>query len=441
MAGVLLLAMGRVSLGQSPQSSTATASADVLQGIATDAYVYFYPLVTMDLTRRQMTNLDSDQKPGFGPMNEFHHIREYPTADMKVVVRPNFDTLYSIAWLDLTQGPMIVSVPNTKGRYYLMPLLDMWTDVFAVPGKRTTGTKAGRYVVSLQGWQGSLRQGAERIESPTPYIWIIARTQTNGPNDYAAVHKVQDGFTIVSQADWDVSSRKSRERFIPDPTVDMKMPPLEQVNAMPGPAYFQYAAELMKLHPPHVTDWSIMARMKRIGIEPGVSLNLDRLSPAARQALEQAPARGLKLMRWKEPTLARQVNGWSMNTDTMGVYGNYYLKRAIVTMVGLGANQPDDAIYPMCIGDAEGKPLSGDNKYVLHFNKDELPPVGAFWSVTMYDAAGFPVANPINRFAVSSWMPFAYNPDGSLDLYFQHDDPGTGKEANWLPAGTGPMTP
>jgi hypothetical protein len=144
-------------------------------------------------------------------------------------------------------------------------------------------------------------------------------------------------------------------------------------------------------------------------------------------------------MAWKVPTLARVVNFWSMNTDTMGVYGNYYLKRALVTQFGLGANLPDDAIYPLNLGDADGKPLDGASAYTIHFDKDEIPPVNAFWSITLYDLAGFQVANPLNRFAVSSWMPFKYNPDGSLDLYFQNGSPGADKEANWLPAPKAPF--
>ena len=144
-------------------------------------------------------------------------------------------------------------------------------------------------------------------------------------------------------------------------------------------------------------------------------------------------------MKWKIPTLARVVNGWSMNTDTMGVYGNYYLKRAIVAQLGLGANLPEDAIYPINLGDESGKPLDGANKYTIHFDKATMPPVDAFWSITLYDPEGFPVANPLNRFAVSSWMPFKYNDDGSLDLYFQNESPGQNKEANWLPAPKGPF--
>jgi len=144
-------------------------------------------------------------------------------------------------------------------------------------------------------------------------------------------------------------------------------------------------------------------------------------------------------MAWKFKTIARVVNYWSMNTDTMGVYGDYYLKRAIVTQFGLGANVPRDAVYPANLGDETGKPLDGANKYVLHFDKGATPPASAFWSVALYDRDGFPVANPLNRFVVSSWMPLHYNPDGSLDLYFQNDSPGADKESNWLPAPKAPF--
>ena len=157
------------------------------------------------------------------------------------------------------------------------------------------------------------------------------------------------------------------------------------------------------------------------------------------EGLKLAPAKALQLMAWKVPTVARVANGWSMNTDTMGVYGNYYLKRAIIAQQGLGANLPEDAIYPLNLADSTGKPLNGESNYVLHFEKDQIPPVNAFWSVTLYDQDGFQVPNALNRFAVSSWMPFAFNADGSLDLHFQNESPGKDKEVNWLPAPKGPF--
>jgi hypothetical protein len=224
-----------------------------------------------------------------------------------------------------------------------------------------------------------------------------------------------------------------------DPTVDMKTPPKVQVDTMPAGAYFAYAAELLKANPPHLTDQPILAQMKRIGIDPGKSFDISKVDPAIRRGIEAAPAEAQALMTWKVTTLARVANYWSMNTDTMGVYGNYYLKRAIVSQLGLGANLPEDAIYPLNLADETGKPLDGSNRYTIHFEKGATPPVDAFWSLTLYDADGFQVGNVLDRFAVSSWMPFVYNHDGSLDLYFQSDSPGKDKEANWLPAPKAPF--
>jgi hypothetical protein len=405
--------------------------------IAVDAYVYFYSLVTMDITRKQFTNIEPGKEFGKGPMNMFVSVPEYPPADFKGVVRSNFDTLYSVAWLDLTKEPMVVTVPDTNGRFYLLPMLDMWSDVFASPGWRTTGTQAANFLVTPPGWSGSIPDGMTRISAPTPYIWIIGRTKTDGPQDYPAVHGIQAGYKATFLSDWGKSPRPVDVKI--DPSVDMKTPPKVQVDTMPAGRYFAYAAELLKLHPPHITDEPIIVQMKRIGIEPGKSFDIEKVPPAVKKGLENAPEAGQKLMDWKVATLARVVNQWSMNTDTMGVYGNYYLKRSIVAQLGLGANLPEDAIYPLNLGDDQGRPLDGSSKYTIHFGKDATPPVRAFWSITLYDSEGFQVANSLNRFAVSSWMPFKYNADGSLDLYFQNESPGKDKEANWLPAPKGPF--
>ena len=400
--------------------------------IGVDAYLYFYPLVSVDITRKVTTNVEAGKIPGFGPPNMFHSFAAFPTADFKTVVRPNFDTLYSSAFLDMTKEPVIVSAPDTNGRYYLLPMLDMWTDVFASPGWRTTGTQAGNFLITPPGWTGDTPPGMTRIDAPTPYVWIIGRTKTDGPPDYDAVHKIQAGYKITP-----LSQNYSPPTVTIDPSVDMKTPPKVQVDTMPAGKFFAYAAELLKVNPPHITDQPMIAQLKKIGFERGKSFDLDNAAPAVRKALENAPSDAQQLMAWKMPTLARVVNGWSMNTDTMGVYGNYYLKRAIITQWGLGANLPEDAIYPSNLGDETGKPLDGANKYTLHFEKGETPPANAFWSVTLYDAEGFQVANPLNRFNLSSWMPLKYNADGSLDLYFQNESPGADKEANWLPAPKG----
>ena len=429
-----------------PAARAQTITEQDAHDIGVNAYLYFYPPVSMDLTRKQLVNTPPGTGIG-GPMNTFVNVPTFPPADLKVVVRPNFDTLYSSGWLDLTKEPMIVSVPDTGGRYYLLPMLDMWTDVFASPGWRTTGTQAGNFVVVPPGWRPDLRdklieelklpEGTQRIDAPTPYVWIIGRTKTDGPADYDAVQKIQADYKITPLSEWGKTPKPVEAKI--DPSVDIKTPPKTQVDTMSADKYFAYAAELFKLHPPHITDEPIIAQMKRIGIERGKSFDLSKLDPIVQKALTTAPEAAQQLMQWKLATLARVANGWSMNTDTMGVYGNYYLKRAIITQQGLGANLVEDAIYPLNLADSDGKPLDGANKYVLHFDKGAAPPVNAFWSVTLYDPDGFQVANSLNRFAVSSWMPFKVNADGSLDLYFQNESPGLDKEANWLPAPKAPF--
>ncbi|WP_137807487.1 DUF1254 domain-containing protein [Pseudomonas sp. G(2018)] len=405
--------------------------------IGVEAYVYFYPLLTMDITRKQFTNIEPGKEFGKGPMNMFVSVPQYPPADFKGVVRANFDTLYSIAWLDLTKEPLVIAAPDTAGRFYLLPMLDMWSDVFASPGWRTTGTDAAQFLVTPPGWTGTVPAGLNHLPAPTPFVWVIGRTKTDGAADYAAVHKIQAGYTVTPLSRLGKSEEPVSVKI--DSAVDMKTPPKIQVDSLSAARYFAYAAELLKVHPAHSTDQPMLAQVKRIGIEPGKPFDLDALDPDIKAALQTVPQEAQALMKWKVETLARVVNGWSMNTDTMGVYGNYYLKRAIVAQVGLGANLPEDAIYPLNMGDENGKALDGANKYVLHFPKGEAPPVNAFWSITLYDPEGFQVGNELNRFAVSSWMPFKSNADGSLDLYFQNESPGKELEANWLPAPKGPF--
>ena len=428
-----------VAVGSSTAVNAQAINPQEAHDIAVNAYLYFYSPVTMDLTRKQLTNTAPGKGSIGGPANTFANIGAYPTADMRAVVRPNFDTLYSSAWLDLTKEPVVVSVPDTHGRYYLLPMLDMWTDVFASPGWRTTGTQAHNFVIVPPGWKpgsnGELPHNAQRIDAPTPYVWIIGRTKTDGPDDYDAVHQIQAGYKITRLSEWGKTPTPIEAKI--DSSVDVTTPPKTLVDAMPAGKFFAYAAELLKLHPPHITDQPIIAQMRQIGIEPGKSFDITTLDPAIQKTLETVPQEAQQLLKWKLPTLARVANGWSMNTDTMGVYGNYYLNRALISQYGLGANLPEDAIYPANLADDTGKPLDGANKYTIHFDKAALPPVNAFWSITLYDDEGFQVANSLNRFAVSSWMPFKYNSDGSLDLYFQNESPGAEHETNWLPAPKG----
>jgi len=409
--------------------NVSTLSSDV-RTLSREAFIYLYPLVTMEVTRRQTTSLPAGERIGFGPANQFQHIRTFPPADFRAVVRPNFDTLYSSAWLDLTGGPVQIHVPDSDERYYMLPMLDMWTDVFANPGKRTTGTDSQEIVLMPPGYAGSdVPTGVRVIPAPTPYVWVIGRTQTNGPEDYEAVRAFQDGLTISELG----SPAPPAEK------VDVDTEALRIVNGMSGLDFLAYAAETLRVNPIHASDHSQVARLAPLGLVPGEAFDPSRFSDAERDEIQAGVEEGLSLLLAAPSRIGVPVNGWVSHTDTMGVYGNYYLKRAMVTLVGLGANPAEDAVYPLLLSDADGKPVTGEGAYVIHFGGDQLPPAAAFWSITMYDEEGFQAPNEIDRFAIGDRDHLTYNADGSLDIYVQNENPGPERVSNWLPAPLGPL--
>jgi hypothetical protein len=399
-----------------------------------EAVVYGLPLVIMDLTRQKTSNVAKPEAFA-APVNQFAHVRAFPDSSFKDVVRANVDTLYSTAWLDLSREPIVLTVPDTRGRHYLMPMVDAWTNIFASPGKRTTGTKAGHFAITGPGWSGELPKGVQELKSPTNMVWVIGRTQTNGPKDYKAVHAVQDGYRLTPL------SAFGKPYVAPeapvDPNIDMKTPPVAQLQAMSAEAFFNRMAALLKDNPPPAAEAPLLEKLARIGIVPGQKFDPSKLDPAVAKGLEKSVAVAMEKLTAASKEMGAPVNGWRVPPMILANFGAEYGLRAVVALVGLGANLPADAVYPSAYVDNEGKALSGANKYVLRFPKGEAPPVNAFWSVTMYDPDSFFVANPLNRYALSSWMPLKRNPDGSVELYIQHESPGKDREANWLPAPAG----
>jgi hypothetical protein len=407
---------------------------DDLRTLSYEAALYFYPLVLMDITRLQALNAPADSPFG-GTPNQFHHVRTFPSADFRAVVRPNFDTLYSSAWLDFTGGPVIVHAPDSDDRYYMLPMLDMWSDVFANPGKRTTGTAAQDFVVAPTGFTGELPADLPVIWTPTPHVWIIGRTQTNGPPDYPNVHKIQDGLGITTLSP---TSQPAPEGALP-PGFDATTEPLRLVNGMEPLDFFAYAADLLAVNPPHPTDFSVLARLTGLGIAAGKSFRPSDFDPQQRGEIAAGWAAAVHDVAASLAGIGTRANGWLIIKDNIGVYGNAYKQRALVALVGLGANPPEDAVYPMLEADADGDPIMGERDYVLHFDADNLPPATAFWSVTMYDGEGYQVANEIDRFAIGDRDKLAFNADGSLDIYVQRTNPGPERASNWLPAPGGPL--
>lgn len=429
--------------GMKPGSGLKHLEGDVREheakGTAVDAYIYGYPLVTMELTRRILTNVATPEEK-FAPMGQIAKLRTYPSPDDKEVTAPNADTLYTLAWLDVSKEPWILSVPDMKDRYFLLPLLSGWTDVFQVPGTRTTGTKPQKYAITGPGWKGTLPAGVVEYKSPTALVWLIGRLYCTGtPADYAAVHALQDEMSVVPLSSY--GKPYTPPPGVVDPKVDMKTPTRDQVNALDGVAYFTLLAELMKKNPPAAADAATVAKFASIGLVPGQSFDASKLSPAVVKGIQAAPKVAQeKIPAWMTEGVVFGDNkiedGW-LYTLHAGTYGTNYRQRAFVTWIGLGANRPQDAIYPTSEGPDVLAKYDGKKKYVLHFAKGELPPVDGFWSLTMYDQNYFFVPNPIHRATVSARNTFVKNKDGSIDIYIQHESPGKAKEPNWLPAPAG----
>ena len=428
--------LAALAVGLLPPSPAAAVTPDEARAIGVDAYIYGYPLVTMEMTRRVMTNVEKPVGTR-APMGQLIRMRTYPDASFRDVTAPNADTLYTTAWFDVSKEPWVLSVPAMGDRYFLLPMLDGWTEVFQVPGTRTTGDKAKTWAITGPNWKGKLPPGVREYKSPTAIVWLLGRIYCSGtPADYKAVHALQDQVKLVPLSSYGKKYTPAPGKV--DPAIDMKTSVREQVNRMDAGAYFKLLAQLMKDNPPAQADAPILARIAKIGIVPGQEFDIGKLDPAVAQWLNDVPKLGVEKIMAHFKNAGKMENGWVFSTKT-GNYGTDYLQRALITAIGLGANRPEDAIYPTSETAVNGKPYEGANRYVIRFAKGQMPPVNGFWSLTMYDSEYFFVPNPLNRYTLSSRNKFKTNKDGSVDLYIQNVSPGKGKEANWLPAPAGPF--
>ena len=397
---------------------------------ASDAYVYGYPLVTMEMTRRVLTNV-AQVEGTRGPMGQVIKMRAYPDASFRDVTAPNADTLYTTSFFDVGDEPWVLSVPDMKGRYFLLPFLDGWTNVFAVPGSRTTGTQAQTFAITGPGWSGVVPEGLTQLKSPTAIVWLLGRIYCTGtPEDYAEVHALQDAFKLQPLSTWGKDYTSPAGKV--DPAIDMKKPVRDQVNGLSTVEFFTLLADLMKRNPPAPADAPALERFKVIGLIPGQGFDGKALDSRWDRRLPQLSYDRIMLHAMS----LKRENGWLFTTKT-GLYGTNYLQRAFITAVGLGANRPQDAVYPMSQRASLLEAYEGGNTYTLRFEKGQLPPVKGFWSLTMYDEQMFFVANPINRYSMSLRTNPKLELDGSLVILIQNENPGPDKEANWLPAPKG----
>jgi len=407
-------------------------SDDEMHAIAMDLFVYAYPLVTYEMTRRASTNVETANTVGQAPMNQFSHVAAFPDPDWTMVVRPNADTLYSILFYDVGQEPLVVSAPDAAGRYYLLQLLDAWSDVFESIGTRTTGSTALRFALVGPTWQGGLPEGTILVRSPTSMGTIAGRTQTNGAADYDAVHEFQHGLNAVPLSQFGLLYDPPNGKV--NVAWEAHLPPGEQVEHMNAETFLTVFAQASRGNPPHANDNPILHRMRRIGIEPGKSVSFGEIPSEVRRAIDEAWPAALERIKAVGPRSGVAMNGWRLNLTAIGTYGADYLHRAGVAYFGFGANTVDDAVYPGAFADEVGNRFSSEEQYAIHFEKDELPPVRAFWSLTLYDGRQLFAANPINRYALGDRDDLQFNSDGSLDLYIQRSSPGRDKQSNWLPA-------
>jgi hypothetical protein len=404
--------------------------------IAQEAYLYGYPLVTMDMTCRQMTNV-READDAHAPMGQLIKMRAYPAVDNHSAAAPNADTMYTMVWLDVSTEPWVFSIPDMGERFYIMPMLSGFNEVFFVAGQRATGGTTQKYAIIGPGWSGTLPEGVKEVKSPTALVWILGRIYCTGtPEDYAAVHEVQDQFAVVPLSSY--GKPYTPPTGTVDEKFDMKTAVRKQVNSMPLDEFFEYLAKLLKTNPPKPEDAPIIARMAKIGIVPGQPLESGKM-PVLGKRLDPKLA---LLQMVEEVKATKAVNGWLYWTSDAGSYGTDYVQRAMVTLIGPGLNYPQDAVYPFSEKDEHGNKYDGaSHKYVMHFEKGQMPPVKGFWSLTMYDPDFFFVSNPINRYNLSQRNTFVTNSDGSVDLYLQTQSPGPEKEANWLPAPKGKFVP
>jgi hypothetical protein len=423
---------------QGPQALTPKEA----QEIAIDAYIYGYSLITTDVTRIQMSNVAQVEEMR-APTGTFFNIKRYPPATYRGVSATNADTLYSVAWLDLSE-PQVFSHPEIKDRFFTFELVDLWMIVKNSVGTNTSGSKAMTYLFTGPGWKGTVPADMTHISFPTRYMVILGRTYAQDTKeDLAKVNALQAQYQVRPLSAYGKPYKFKAPPVNPNPGFSMTEAPQKAIAALGTTGYFNLMTKLMgSAAPPAPEDAPMLARIAKIGIVPGKPFDPSKLDPTVQAALKDVPEIAVKRMNAAWESLGKEMNGWRVKVG--GRYGTNYLNRGAWALRGWPAQLPNVSVYPTTYVDSTGQKLSGANNYTLTFPKGKLPPVNplAFWSITMYENTPTGLwfyPNPLNKLTVSLRDKLKFNKDGSLTLYFQHKSPGQDKEANWLPAPKGPF--
>ncbi|HLA58790.1 MAG TPA: DUF1254 domain-containing protein [Puia sp.] len=437
---ILSTALLSCNSGSTNSSSSATAGnslpGDSVIAIAKDAFVFGIPLFLIDVTKKSFTNVETPVPGMAAPLNQLTISTSFPPQNETVVVRPNADTYYTLAFLDLGKEPIVLTVPVTNNNFFLLPMLDAYTNVFASPGTRTGIKKGGTFLITGPDWKDSLPAKMTQIKSPTNTVWFIGRFQVNSEKQGAeVVVPLEKKLSLTPLSAF--GKPYTAPKGVVDPSISKELPNV-QLEKAEIESFFNYINQLMLTNPPTAADAPALAAFAKINVGPGLKFDLNTFDTATQAKLKEIPKMVIaEIYEVLKSGVIKPVNGWSVAFKGFGNSGTDYKLRALVAFLGLGANIPEDAVYPTSAVDSAGNPYSGANKYIMHFAKGETPPVNAFWSLTMYSADGYFIANPINRYAIGNRNPLKYNSDGSLDLYFQNVSPGKEKESNWLPAPAG----
>lgn len=413
--------------------------------IALQACLYLLPLYEMARMRAatgQRRNqhgelADADPATQRRWVNTFIHARKLLGAGGSRVVTPNSDTLYTNAWLDLSRGPVVVRVPDTADRYYVLGLLDFWTNPFAHIGRRTTGTAAGEFLIAGPGFDGAVPQGMRLVRAPTDHVWIIGRIMVEGPEDVAAVNALQDGFLMAPLAVW--LSPGGNTRDAGGERIDVGFDPKAPRTAR---HFIDVVNRALRDNPPPAAEQALLADFARIGLDGGLVSGIRRwpdevVEPAIERALISMDA-----MLSRDEGSAQQATsrgGWDEPLLLGESFGLDWLRRAVVAKKYIGALTSAEAMYPMAHADSQGRPLSGEYRYAIRFAPGSEPPVDSFWSLTMYDSRDFMlVPNALDRYRIGDRSRgLQREADGSLVLDIRHTSPGAARESNWLPAPEG----
>lgn len=411
-----------------------------MEQLSREAYAFGFPLVLMDTSSKYMAAISrSSDKQSKVPMYKFYHTRKVRETRYHDIASLDNDMIYSTAWLDLSKDPVVLTVPSSGKRFYVGGLIQGWSDIFGVVGTRATGNKKQRFLLSGPQWKGKTPEGMKPLRSSTNLVWVPIRIDASGGADGSSARAFQEGLRLTPLSLW--GKNRSTLRMVDiDQGLDLKKTPRDQVFAMSAEEYYSKLCALMVDNPPAPLDAAFVEKLHTLGITPSKNFKFKDLPAETQLALNESTKGAKNFILSHQGSFSpvgRLVNGWTMPLSDAG-FGTDYYRRAFEAYQGLGNLPPQDGFFPVAYEDNMGQQLMGENSYQITFEKDQLPPVNGFWSMTLYQLPDIKlVETSLRRYSLGQYNRLKYNPNGSLTIYVQPTNPGRDRESNWLPSGKG----